>query len=94
MREKKGLPPPARAGTRPRYSRIVLLAVASFACAIALHAILGAAGLQPEHPARVFLTPIIAAVIILLGMRPVPLTRRLRLAVLAAAGLFIYAMLQ
>ncbi len=89
-----GGPPRGTRGTSGSYGRVALLAVAAFLLAVGLHAMLGVAGLRPEHPVRVFLTPLVAAAVILGGMRTVALGRRLRLAALVAAGLFLYAMVQ
>jgi len=85
---------PEAGRARGGYGRVVLLAILAFLLAVGWHAVLGLAGLRPEHPARVFLTPLVAAMVIVAGMRTVPLGRRLRLAALAAAGLFLYAMVQ
>jgi len=76
------------------YGQVVLLAIVSFLAAVGLHALLGGLGLRPEHPARVVLTPLVAGAIIMGGMRAVPVGRRLRMALLAAMGLFLYAMIQ
>jgi hypothetical protein len=91
-------PGPRRGPTVARlprgYGQVVLLALVSFLAAVGLHALLGALGLRPEHPARVLLTPLVAGSIIMGGMRAVPVGRRLRMAILAATGLFLYAMIQ
>ncbi|HXG42434.1 MAG TPA: hypothetical protein VNL95_06905 [Dehalococcoidia bacterium] len=90
-RRRPPSPRPARPSRRP-WLRVVALAVAAFALAVALHSALGAAGVSPYHPVRLFLTPLLAATVVAVGVGPLPTGRRLRLALLVAAGLFLYSL--
>jgi hypothetical protein len=77
---------------RRPWLRVVALAVAAFALAVGLHAALGAAGISPYHPVRLFLTPLLAASVVAVGVGPLSAARRLRLALLVAVGLFLYSL--
>ncbi len=83
--------PPPPAVHRPLL-RLMGLAALAFALAVGLHAALGAAGLSPYHPLRLFLTPLLAAAVAMAGVGPLPRARRLRLGLLVAAGLFLYSL--
>lgn len=71
----------------------IILPLLAFFIALAAQAILKAAGLESEHPLRVFLTPALAAAVVFFGLRRYPRASRLRLAAMVAAGLFLFALL-
>lgn len=95
-RRHRARPPQASDRAPPAaglWTRVLFLAVMAFLVALLLHTLLGRAGLEAQHPLRVFLTPLVAAMVLLVGLRSLPLTRRLRLSLLVALGLFLYALL-
>jgi hypothetical protein len=81
----------------PRYipfSRLaIILPVFAFLIALGVQTLSKAAGLEATNPIRTILTPLVAAAIVFLGLRPYPRLGRIRLALMVAVGLFLYARL-
>jgi hypothetical protein len=78
-----------RAG--PPAGRLLLLPLAAFAIALALHAGLGAAGISAGNPLRVAVTPAVGAAIVYFGLPGYPWRGRLRLGAMVATGLLLLA---
>lgn len=71
---------------------MILLPVVAFLIALAIQALLKAAGLSSENPLRVFATPLIAAAVVYWGLDPYPRAGRLRLAVMVGLSVFLVAL--
>ncbi len=69
--------------------RLLLLTVITAALAFALQALLAAANAPAAAAINILLVPPIAGVIIFVGLRPYPVTGRLRLAVMVTVALFL-----
>lgn len=91
-RRQRQAPPPSRPYL-PLSRVAILLPILAFLIALAAQAILQAAGLDSDHPLRIFLTPAVAAAVVFVGLRRYPRPSRLRLAAMVAAGLFLFALL-
>ncbi len=76
---------------RPRIPlrRLLLLTVITAAFAFTLQALLAASETAAAAAINILLVPPIAGAIIFAGLRPYPLTGRLRLAVMVAVALFL-----
>ena len=77
----------------PPYRVVIFLPFLAFLVALTAQIILKAAGLESDHPLRVFLTPAVAAAVVFFGLSRYPRGSRLRLAAMVAAGLFLFALL-
>lgn len=73
-------------------TRILLLPLAAFAVALAVHGLLAAAGVSAGGPLRVFATPLIGALIVYFGLGDYPRAGRLRLAAMVAVGVLLIAL--
>ncbi len=69
--------------------RLLLLTVITAAFAFALQALLAATNAPAAEAINILLVPPIAGAIIFAGLRPYPLTGRLRLSVMVAVALFL-----
>ena len=69
--------------------RLLLLTVITAALAFALQALLAAANAPAAAAINILLVPPIAGVIIFFGLRPYPVTGRLRLALMVTVALFL-----
>lgn len=96
-RQPRKSPPPGPAPHPQRpyipFGRLLLLPVVAFLIALAVQAILRAAGLSSTNPVRVFLTPLIAAAVVFLGLGTYSTSGRLRIAIMVAVALFLFALL-
>ncbi len=72
---------------------VILLPLLAFLIALISQQILKTAGMESGSPLRVFLTPLIAASVVLVGMRRYPALSRVRMAIMVAAALFLFALL-
>jgi hypothetical protein len=68
-----------------------LLTLAAFAVAVAVHTLLGAAGIGADNAFRLLVTPVIGGVIVFLGLRGYPRVGRLRLAGMVAVLLLVFS---
>ena len=69
--------------------RLLLLTVVTAALAFALQALLVATDAPAATALNILLVPPIAGAVIFVGLRPYPLTGRLRLAAMVAVALFL-----
>lgn len=81
------------AARSPSFARLLLLPVIAFGLAVAAHVALAVAGVGSDNPLRLFATPVIGAVVVYFGLRGYPRPRRVRTAVLVAAGLLLLGLL-
>jgi hypothetical protein len=69
--------------------RLLFLTVLTAAFAFALQAVLAVTGAPAANVLILLLVPVVAAVVIFLGLRPYPTAGRLRLAAMVAVALFL-----
>jgi hypothetical protein len=77
----------------PSIARLLLLPVLAFGIAVIVHIALAAAGVSSSNPLRLFATPLIGAVVVYFGLWGYPRARRIRMAILVAAGLLLLGLL-
>ena len=75
----------------PSATRIVLIALAAFAVAIAVHTTLGAIGVGSDNAFRLLVTPAIGAVIVYFGLAGYHTAGRLRLAAMVGVLLLVFS---
>jgi len=54
--------------------------------------LLKTAGLASDNPLRIILTPLVAAAVVLTGLRGYPTAGRVRMALMVGGGLFLFAL--
>lgn len=69
-----------------------MLPLAAFMAALVAQMALKAAGADSDSPLRIFLTPLIGAAVVLVGMRRYPALSRVRTAIMVAVALFVFAL--
>jgi hypothetical protein len=82
--QRNRVPPPAA-------NRIVLLAIMTAVLTLGLQLTLIAIGLDRDNPFRLFVTPLVGAAIMYLGLRGYPTSGRVRLAVMVGVFLLLFA---
>jgi len=75
----------------PSPNRIVLLAIVTAAGALAMQLGLIALGLGRENPIRLLLVPILGGLVVYFGLRGYPISGRIRLSVMVAVFLLLFA---
>ncbi len=70
----------------------IVLPLVAFALALGFQWLLKAAGLESDHPLRIFATPLVAAAVVFFGLRHYPRAGRIRLAVMVGVALFLFAL--
>jgi hypothetical protein len=82
---------PSGGPVAPRVNRIIVLCAVAFLVAIAVHTMLGLAGIGADRPIRLLVTPLIGAAIIYFGLPGYPTAGRIRLAAMVGVGLLLIA---
>lgn len=86
------MPGPGDAPRRPpTASRIVLLAVVAFAAAVLAQFAIIAVGIDRDNPFRLFVTPILGALIVYLGLRGYPRGMRIRIALMVGVSVLLFS---
>jgi hypothetical protein len=75
----------------PSANRIVVLAVVTAAFALGLQLSLVAIGLDRDNPFRLFVTPLVGAATVYIGMRGYPTWGRVRLSAMVGVFLLLFA---
>ncbi|HZP25593.1 MAG TPA: hypothetical protein VFB90_00950 [Dehalococcoidia bacterium] len=83
---------PATTRRLPVYRSMLVLPLLAFLVALFGQIILKAAGADSDSPLRIFLTPLIGAGVVLVGMRRYPVASRIRTAAMVAIALFVFAL--
>ena len=75
----------------PSANRIILLTLIAFGVAIAVHALLGVAGIGADNAFRLLVTPVVGAAIVFFGLAGYTMAGRVRLAVMVGALLLLFS---
>lgn len=75
----------------PTANRVVLLAIVTAILTLGLQLALIAIGLDKDNPFRLFVTPLVGASIMYLGLRGYPTWGRVRLAAMVGVFLLLFA---
>jgi hypothetical protein len=75
----------------PSATRIVILTLVAFAAAIAVHTLLGVAGVGTDNAFRLLVTPIVGAAIVYFGLAGYTTAGRLRLAAMVGVLLLLFS---
>lgn len=75
----------------PTANRVVLLAIVTAFLTLGLQLTLIAIGLDRDNPFRLFVTPLVGAAIMYLGLRGYPTWGRVRLAAMVGVFLLLFA---
>jgi hypothetical protein len=78
------------AAARPSANRIVALTLVAFAIALIVHTLIILLG-GGDSPFRLFVTPLIGAAVMFFGLRGYPASGRIRLSVMVALCLLLFA---